>query len=492
MKNPSFNTPLLRIALITLFGMGMASCSVGPDFKKPDAPQAHSFTREPGLLEAAEVNPIETDWWKAYGSPQLNSLVELALKNNPNVDVAIANLKVAQQNVIAQQGFFFPQVGVGYNALRQNSGATLAPLVNGTNSVYGLQTAQLSVGFTPDIFGGNRRQVESLRSIANAQEYQLDALRITIATNVIAAAVQEAVLREQLGMAKEVAEAARLQLMHFKKMAELGYISGIDLANQEAAYAQAAGLVPAIKKMREQALDLLSTLCGQLPSQQLLLPDLDSIRIPAKLPNALPSTLVEQRPDVKIAEEMVRASNAQIGVAISNMIPQFSITGVIGGAASSFSDLFNGANTIWGVAGGVGQPLFAGGTLFARKGAAEAGLEASLAQYRSTVLTAFQNVADTLYAIDNDGMLYQLARDGEAANQKVYAKTLEQFDRGYASEPGLLAAKQQYLQSKINAIQAYSVYLGDTAALYQSLGGGWKGASPVAPAQTVPATPVAN
>ena len=224
-KKFPLQTPQLRIALIALLCAGLMSCAVGPDFKKPDAPKTNSFTREPEALEAAEINPIEADWWKAYGSSQLNALVELALKNNPNVDVAIANLKIAQQNVIAQQGFFFPQVGAGYSALRQNSGATLAPLVNGNTSVYGLQTAQLSVGFTPDIFGGNRRQVESLKSIANAQEYQLAALQITLATNVIAAAVQEAVLREQLGMAKEAVESARLQLEHSKKMADLGYIS---------------------------------------------------------------------------------------------------------------------------------------------------------------------------------------------------------------------------------------------------------------------------
>ena len=411
--------------------------------KKPAVPEASSFTREPDNLEAGEVLPIDVDWWKAYESPQLNDLVELALKNNPSVDTAIANLKIAQQNVIAQQGFFFPQIGAGYTASRQNIGSTLAPAINGTASVYNLQTAQLSVGFTPDIFGGNRRQVESLRAIANAQQLQLEALRITIVTNVIATAVQEAVYREQLQMAKESTDAAATQLVYMRKMAELGYSSGIDLANQEAQYAQAAAQIPMLKKMREQTLDLLAVLCGQVPSQPLLLPNLETIQIPKQLPKALPSRLVEQRPDVKIAEELVRASNAQIGVAISNMIPQFSITGVLGGSATAFQDIFNGANNIWGINGGVLQPLFAGGTLFARKSAAEAGLEASLAQYRSTVITAFQNVADTLYAIESDGKLYQLARDSEAANQKVYEKTILQFDKGYTSEPGLLSAKQQ-------------------------------------------------
>jgi len=451
----------------------ISGCAVGPDYVKPNAPEVKAFTREPEQIEHFEPKVIVSDWWRAYGSETLNQLVELALKNNPNIDVAIANLKIAQQNVIAQQGFFFPQVGAGYVASRQNVGATLAPAINGNNSVYGLQIAQLSVGFTPDIFGGNRRQVESLKAIANAQKYQLEALRTTVITTVIATAVQEAVLREQVQMAKQAVEASQLQLAHSRKMADLGYISGVDLANQEAAYAQAASQLPAIRKMREQTLNLLAVLCGQFPNQALLLPSLESIRIPDQLPSSLPSNLVEQRPDVKIAEELVKASNAQIGVAISNMIPQFSITGVLGGSASAFSEMFNGANNIWGIAGGVGQPLFAGGTLLAKKRAAEAGLDASLAQYRATLLTAFQNVADTLYAIDNDSKSYQLAKDGVVATQKAYEKTLTQFSTGYASEPALLGAKQQYLQAQINAVQAYAVYLGDTAALYQSLGGGW-------------------
>jgi NodT family efflux transporter outer membrane factor (OMF) lipoprotein len=485
MKKNLIKGVAFRVLFASLLSAGLCSCAVGPDFKKPATPEATSFTREPANLEAGDAIAIDADWWKAYQSPQLDALVELALKNNPNIDAAIANLKIAQQNVIAQQGFFFPQVGAGYSASRQNVGGTLAPAINGTASVYNLQTAQLSVGFTPDIFGGNRRQVEALKAVANAQQLQLEALRITIATNVIATAVQEAVFREQLQMAKEAVDAAGKQLTHMRKMAELGYSSGVDLANQEAAYSQAASQVPVIKKMREQTLDMLAVLCGQTPNQQLLLPNLESIQIPKQLPRALPSHLVEQRPDVKIAEELVRASNAQIGVAIANMIPQFSITGVLGGSATAFSEMFNGANNIWGVAGGVGQPLFAGGTLFARKSAAEAGLDASVAQYRSTVITAFQNVADTLYALEGDGKLYQLARDGELANQKVYEKTQAQFDKGYTSEPGLLAAKQQYLQAKMNAIQAYSVYIGDTASLYQSLGGGWRSSEEA----QVPASP---
>jgi NodT family efflux transporter outer membrane factor (OMF) lipoprotein len=247
----------------------------------------------------------------------------------------------------------------------------------------------------------------------------------------------------------------------------------MDLANAQSAYAVAAAQIPALVKMREQALDLLAIYCGKLPSEKLLLPSLESLKVPEHLPNALPSTLVEQRPDVRAAEELVRASNAQIGVAIANRIPQFSISGVLGGVGGlGFSNLF-GTDSIWSVGAGLTQPIFAGGTLVARQRAAEAGLDASVAQYRAIVLAAFQNVADTLYAIDNDGKLYEFAKDSETANKTVYEMGKEQFVLGYVSEPSFLQMQQQYLQSKINRVQAFAVYLGDTAALYQSLGGGW-------------------
>ena len=210
-----------------------------------------------------------------------------------------------------------------------------------------------------------------------------------------------------------------------------------------------------------------------MPSEQLLLAKIEEIRIPSPLPTALPSKFVEQRPDVKIAEEYVRAANAQIGVVVANLLPQFSITGNIGSVATVFSDLSNSANSVWGVMGGVTQPIFQGGTLFARKSAAEAGVDAAIGQYRSTVLAAFQNVADTLYALEADGKYYRTALDNEKANQQIVQQADRQLKAGYISESTALLNKQTYLQSRINSLQAHATYLGDTTALFQSLGGGW-------------------
>jgi len=453
----------------------MSACSIGPDFKKPLIDNPSSFTRDALSTLNKDQDPanINFKWWQAYGSDQINQLVELALQHNPNIESGLANLKVAQANVRAQQGLFFPSVGVGYSLTRQNVGPILQSSVNSGEQIYNLHTAGLTVGFVPDLWGGNRRQVESLKALGNAQSYQLAALKTTIATNVVATAIQEAALREQVKAVRELAQASKDQLEHARRLKAAGYSSSLDLAVQESLYAQAISQVPVLEKAREQSLDLLAVLCGKMPSEQLLLPNLQNIQLPSSLPNTIASRFVEQRPDIKIAEEYVRAANAQIGVATANMLPQISLTGSFGSVANFFGDLSSSANTVWSAAGGISQPLFQGGSLFARRSAAQAAVEASIGQYKSTVLSAFQNVADTLYAIDADGRYYTTTLENEKANQTIFEQSNRQLKAGYLSESGVLLAQQTYLQSKINRLQAYATYVGDTVALYQALGGGW-------------------
>jgi NodT family efflux transporter outer membrane factor (OMF) lipoprotein len=458
----------------------LSACAVGPDYKKPESPKTDSFTRDPSL-QGKGASSIKADWWSNYGSTELNQLINLALKHNPNIEAAAANLKVAQQNTIAQQGFYFPTISLGTSRTIQNNGVSASPSLNLTSPgpgngapTYSVNNAGLSVGFVPDIFGGNRRAVESLIGLENNAKYQLAALQITIVTNVIQTVAQEITLKEELRLATAAERSAFKQLEHLRRMAAIGYNSGLDLAAQESAYALVAAQVPLIRKLHEQTLDLLNVLCGELPSKTLEIPNLDSIKIPSDLPAAVPSGWIEKRPDVRAAEEMVKSSNAQIGVAIANMIPQISISGFTGATAGAFSSLKETLNRSWSETLNANQTLFAGGTLLARKRSAEANLEASLGQYKSTVLTAFQNVADTLYAIEQDRRAFEIARDNAEANKKVFDYTQLQFDKGYASEPMLLSAEQLYLAAEVNRLQAYALYLGDTAALYQSLGGGWK------------------
>jgi NodT family efflux transporter outer membrane factor (OMF) lipoprotein len=479
-----------RLILLGLLP-ALAACSVGPDFKKPLNQTPAAFTRDTHL-ESVNPNPnnVDTKWWQEYGSTEINQLVELALKNNPNIEAGLANLEIAQQNVRAQQGFFFPQIGAGYSLTRQKAGTYYQPALNSvppssdpnnppasqfalTNPIYNIQTAGLSVGFVPDIWGGNRRAVEGLKASANAQSYQLAALQITIANNVVSSAINEALLREQLNAVHELADLSKRALDHAIRLHEAGYYSAVDLAYAKSTYAQSIAQVPVIEKAREQNLDLLATLCGKYPSEKMLVPSLETIKEPATLPSSIPSKFIAQRPDIKIAEENIRIANAQIGIAIANMLPQFNITGSWGAASEFFSGLQDSGNVLWSLAAGVNQPIFQGGTLFARKRAAQAGLVAAAAQYKGVVQTAFQNVSDTLYAIDADGRFYKTALQNEQANKVVYDQTARQLKVGYISEPAALQAQVSYLQARIASLQAYGTYLGDTAALYQALGGGW-------------------
>lgn len=458
----------------------LASCAVGPDFKKPAPPDVAHFTRNGDwdiAVPAETTTPaIKADWWQDFGSAPLNEAVARALDHNPNIQAAVANLEVAQRNVAAQQGYFFPTVQLGISGSKQNTGNTLSPAINTSQSppvLYTLMTKQLSIGFVPDVFGGNRRQVESLAAQAQSQKYQLEALRITVASNVIAAMVQEASLRMQLALGERYVEIARQSLAHTRKMFDLGYASRIDLANQEMALGQAAQSVAQVRKTLDQTRDLLAVLCGKFPADIVQSFDLAELKVPT-IPSAIPSRLVAQRPDILAAEEMVRAANAQIGVAVADMLPQFSISAASGGAAAVLNQSLQDGNRFWNASVGMNQTLFAGGTLYQRKKAADAATEAALAQYQSTVQTAFQNVADTLYAYHNDLASYDASQDIEAANLAVFKATQAQFDTGYASDPGRIASEQNYLQAEQLRYQNLATYLGDVVSLYQALGGGWQ------------------
>ena len=486
--------PMKMICRLTALAWGcvamlqLAGCTVGPDYHRPPALAVTALTREPlDVMRTAVPGEIAAQWWTAYGSPRINLLVDQALSRNPNVEAGLANLRAAQEMVNAQRGLFYPSVQVGFSGTRQNPGTVIAPPLNAGSSIFNLRTSQLNVGFVPDVFGGNRRQVESLQASATSQQYQFDALKITLASNVVAAAIQESLLSEQIGMAQNAIRIAGEQLQQLKGLHAAGYSSGLDVAQQQVAYAQTLALLPPLQKQIEQTRNLLAVLCGALPAQPLPGRAADAIHAPAALPKLVPSSFVERRPDVQAAQEQLHASNAQIGVATANMLPQISLSANLAYNSNAMTSLLANGSKSWGLLGGLTQPLFAGGALLARKRGAEATAEAAGAQYRSVVLTAFQNVADTLYALESDARSLDATRDVESANQQLLVHTQRQFDQGYSSRLVLLAAQQSLLQAQLVRVANSAVYLGDTVALYQALGGGWRSseASVVSPANSV-------
>lgn len=496
-------TAILAGVLLTLTG-----CTVGPDFVKPSTPENAGFTPKPLTRSTVSTDlpgdqaqsfiegmDIPFTWWTAFGSPALDKLVERALRHNPTVTIAQATLRQAQEMVYAQQGYFLPTISGDYNFERQQLAGNLggnSPGVQGNGSTistyqnpsgpapyngpvtYNFHTAQLTVGYTADVFGGNRRQVESLEAQAESQRYLLQATYVTLIDNVVAAGIQEASTRDQIALVTEIINVNTTSVEILRAQFRNGYAMTIDVAGAEAALAQARQLLPPLVNQLDQTRDLIRALVGNLPNQDVEeIESLSTLRLPTELPLSLPSKIIEQRPDVKAAEQQVRSANAQVGVAIAARLPQFSLSGSAGGGASHLSQIFDNGGPFWTLVGEVSAPLFDGNTLLHRERAADQALIQANAQYRSTVITAYQNVADTLHQITSDGDALKAARDAEQAAKTILDITLKRNQAGYVDWLTLHAAEIGYQQAQLNLIQARAVRFGDTAALYQALGGGW-------------------
>lgn len=465
----------------------LAGCAVGPDFKQPPAPEVKSYTSQPptdmvstpGVVGGASQHledgaNIPDDWWTLFHSKALDALIQQSLKNNPDLKAARAALTAAHEDVLAQQGFYFPNASLGISATRQRQPGVLAPVPSSNQDLYNLDTAQVNISYSPDLFGLNRRQVESLRAQEQGVRFQMIAAWTTLTSNVVVTAVQVAALQEQVDATQQLVDINKqmLDILHYQY--DKGYASQIDVAAQETQLAQINATLPPLVKQLEQERHLLAVLVGEFPADaptgDIALADL---QLPQDLPLSLPSKLVEQRPDVQQAEANLHSASAQIGVAEANRFPNIEISGNAGHSAMVFSQLFKAGTGFWGLAADVTQPLFEGGTLMHQQRAAEAAYDEAAQQYRSTVLSAFQNVADTLTALDQDAKELQAAAAADQAAKHSLDLTELQMKDGYADPLQLLNAEQAYQQAHLAFVQAQAERFADTAALYQALGGGW-------------------
>jgi NodT family efflux transporter outer membrane factor (OMF) lipoprotein len=418
---------------------------------------------------------IPAQWWKLFQSPTLDTLVQQAFKNNPTVQGAQAALRQANENYYAQRGALLPSVQAGYSFQRQrNATGTLAPTLTSGESTFNLHTAQVSVSYVLDVFDGTRRETESLHALAESQRYQLEATYLTLTSNVITAAIQEAAARAQLAATDGIVQSEREALQILRRQYELGSIAMSDVMAQEAALATTEATVPALKKQLEQSRHALATLAGHFPGEPVDEHfELGGLHLPEDLPVTVPAELVRQRPDVLAAEAQMHSATAQVGVAIANMLPQITLTGNEGGASTQFGQLFAAGNTFWAGGASLTQTLFAGGALLHKERAARAGLDQAGAQYRSAVLTAFQNVADTLTALQLDAQALSASVRAERAAQESLSTVRHNVELGSVGYLALLNAQQTYQQAVLNLVQAQANRYSDTAALFQALGGGW-------------------
>ena len=471
--------------LCVVIGLLLSAC-VGPNFHRPAAPAVERYTllplpaqtaSAPGISGAAQRflvdQDVPRDWWTLFGSEELDALVTEALRANPDVASAQAALRQAVENAAAQRGNYFPTVQGSFAASRnRDATGVVQSTLQSQAAVFSLFTPQVTISYVPDVFGANRRAVESLAAQAEASRYQLDATYLTLTANVVTAAILEAGLRAQITGIERLIALERDALAVLRRELELGAIAEVDVYAQDAALAQLEGTLPPLKKQMHQAQDQLAMLTGHLPADfKPVHFELDQLVLPRDLPLGVPSQLVERRPDVRAAEAQLHAATAQVGVAVANLLPQLTITGDLGSTASLFADLFKPGTGFWSVGANVTQTLFAGGTLIHRKRAADAALDQAAAQYRSAVLNAFQNVADTLHALDGDAEALGAANRAQAAAEKSLGVAHRQLELGSVSYLALVNSEQTYQQAVVSLAQARANRYADTAALFQALGG---------------------
>ncbi len=475
------------VLLIWAFSMLISGCAVGPDFKRPEAPKTASYTAEAlpesttsvplALGEAQRFTPgrdIPGQWWSMFHSKDLDEVIKRAIADSPSLAAAQAALRQAQEYYIAGRGSFFPALDATVSAVRQKNSGAATRQANADTRAFTLYNASVGVSYSLDLFGGMRRELESLKSQVDYQTFLLEGTYLALTSNIVTEAVREASLRGQIRATKEISDVQEKQLALVGRQFDLGAVSLSDVLAQKAVLAQTRATLPPLVKELDFSRHRLSVLSGRFPNDAGLPEfELDKFKLPQDLPVSLPSELVRQRPDLRASEALLHAASADVGVATANLYPDITLSGTYGSKAMGTGDLFGANAAFWSLGAGLLQPVFRGGELSAMRRAAIAAYDSAESHYRETVLLAFQDVADVLRALDADALTLKARSDAESAARESLELTREQFRLGSANYLGLLNAQRQHQQARIDLVQAQAQRLADTAALFQALGGGW-------------------
>jgi NodT family efflux transporter outer membrane factor (OMF) lipoprotein len=413
---------------------------------------------------------VPGQWWTLFRSPALNTLVDLSLRANPDIDAAQASLRQAHENYVAQEGSLFPQVNGTASAARQETSANGRALA----APFNLFNTSVSVSYLVDVFGAVRRSVEASGALEENSRFQLEATYLTLTSNVITAAIQEASLSAQIAAIQDIITAQAQELDLLNQQFELGAVARGDVLAQQSQLASTQASLPPVQKQLEQTRNTLSILTGRFPSEDQI-PDiqLTDLQLPQDLPLSLASKLVEQRPDIRASEALLHQASAQVGIATANLFPQFTVTGSLTDSSNQLGVFFGGSNTGWSLVAGLTAPIFRGGTLRAQERAAYDTFDRTAAQYRSTILNAFANVANVLAALQLDAENVKTQLYAEQTAQQSLDITQERFQAGAIAYLSLLDAQRTYQQARIALVIAQANRFADTVALFQSLGGGW-------------------
>ncbi|RIZ70995.1 MAG: efflux transporter outer membrane subunit [Methylococcales bacterium] len=471
----------LKSGLIPAFMM-LTSCMVGPDFIKPKAPAVERYTQDvlpnetmiaDGLMQHFELGAkVNADWWRLFKSTQLNIFVSKALANNLTLQSAQANLRQSQANLQAGYGVFFPQIDAGFTPVRQQ----FSPARFGNNSassIFNLYTFSTTVSYTLDVFGGERRNVESLEAQKDLQRYTEQGTYLTLTGNIINAVIAKAAYQAEVETTEQWLALLQKQIKLTETQVSAGTVSYQAVVSLRSQLALVAATLPALKQKLNQTEHLQANLVGLTPADwQSPTIKLADLTLPLNIPVSLPSELVHQRPDILAAEAQLHSDSAKIGVATAGLFPNISLSGSFGYNNQSLLDLFMSKGNIWSMAANFAQPLFHGGTLWFGRKAAIATHEKSLAIYQQTVVSAFTQVADALSALQHDAELVAAQRQSLEAADDALRLVTANYQAGLVNTQQVLIIESQRLQAKLAYLSALAQRYQDTVAFFVALGGG--------------------
>lgn len=480
--------PLWRSRRIARCGAGLvlllAGCTVGPDFKRPDAPSTERYlpAAEASTKAVAPATPsavlgakVTADWWTLFRSPVIDALVKDAIAGSPTLDSAKARLSSAREAIAEASAALYPQVSFNASVTRERR----------SGSEFGLSSVSLPPNFNVfqlgptasydlDLFGGTRRQIEERESEADFQRDQLDAAYVTLTGNTATEAIALADASAELRAIDDIIGLDQQNLALVRAERAAGTKPDTDVVTAETQLATDETLQPGPAQALSVARHALAELLGRTPGDWAP-PDIDlaSLILPGELPVSLPSELVRQRPDILATEAQLHAASARIGVATAQLYPSITLSGGAGVAALDPGHLFNPASLVWSVAAGLTQPIFDGGLREAERRAALDDFKATAADYRETVLQAFQQVADILQALDHDAKLLvaqQHALDLATESVRLQRRS---YSSGTTDILELLDAQRQYQQARLGYVRADAQHFRDAIQLLVAMGGGW-------------------
>ncbi|MBG7620404.1 efflux transporter outer membrane subunit [Herbaspirillum sp. AP02] len=458
----------------------VSGCALGPTGEAPASPQPAHYAVDatPTTLGPQEARQkfvlgqrAVPHWWRAYGSPELSAWVDEALRSNHSLAQADRNLAAARLQLRAQiDESLWPTIDAVGQAQRQR--ALGLPNLGPTTNLYNVFAGQIRASYTFDLFGVERFANSAAAAQVDAQSYQFDAARRSVAANVVITAINAASLHAQVMHTERLVALADADVEEMQRRLALGAVSQDELLSAQASAQSLRASLPGMKAQWQASRHALAVLMGRTPDAAPADLDITRLQLPGEVPLALPSELLRQRPDILAADAALKVAAAEQALATAEMFPSLSISASFGQSGFSWAKATSGAGAVWGLGASLTQPLFHGGALSARRDASKEAYLAAEANYRQTVLNAFQNVADSLVALTQDADALQASTAARAASEQGWRNAQRRAQLGAYPASATRAGERQYLNARLGEVRATASRMSDTATLFQAMGVG--------------------